>query len=354
MLKAATPRPIPQSEATSKCQRHDLTPPNHCLLTSNLSSIVFRLSSFVFRLTLTPKDHHMNKLLEFTHLVRLSHSLFAMPFALGSMWVAANGFRDMSAYETARIIILIVLCMVTARNSAMSFNRIADAKFDAENPRTAKRHLPAGRLSRKSVIAFLALNGVLFVAFAWMLQPLAGALALPVWLLLLSYSYWKRFSWLCHWFLGFAIGMSPLGAWIAVRGEFAVFPIFLLFILMLWMGGFDIIYATQDIEIDRKQGLHSVPARFGLEKSLRIALASHLAMLVLCVVFGFFWNMGWIWWTVTGLMTAAIVYIHLFRKSNDLDAMNRDFFLANVAISALVMVGLIVWICMGGDVNALY
>ena len=204
------------------------------------------------------------------------------------------------------------------------------------------------------MIAFLALNGVLFVVFAALLKPLAGLLAFPVWLLLLSYSYWKRFSWLCHWFLGFAIGMSPLGAWIAVRGEFAVFPIFLLFILMLWMGGFDIIYATQDIEIDRKQGLHSVPARFGLEKSLRIALASHLAMLVLCVVFGIFWNMGWVWWTITGLMTAAIVYIHLFRKSNDLDAMNRDFFLANVAISALVMVGLIVWICMGGDVNALY
>jgi len=277
-----------------------------------------------------------------------------MPFAIGSMWVAANGFRDMSAFETARIIVLIVLCMVTARNSAMSFNRIADAKFDAENPRTAKRHLPSGRLSRKSVMAFLALNGVLFVVFAALLKPLAGLLAFPVWLLLLSYSYWKRFSWLCHWFLGFAIGMSPLGAWIAVRGEFAVFPIFLLFILMLWMGGFDIIYATQDIEIDRKQGLHSVPARFGLEKSLRIALASHLAMLVLCVVFGIFWNMGWIWWTITGLMTAAIVYIHLFRKSNDLDAMNRDFFLANVAISALVMVGLIVWICMGGNVNELY
>ena len=296
----------------------------------------------------------LKKILEFGHLVRFSHSLFAMPFALGSMWVAANGFRGMDVAAAAKMIALIVGCMVTARNSAMTFNRIADADIDAKNPRTARRHLPAGRLSRRSVYAFLAVNGVLFVAFAFLLQPLAGALALPVWLLLLSYSYWKRFSWLCHWFLGFAIGMSPLGAWIAIRGEFAVFPIFLLVILMLWMGGFDIIYATQDIEIDRKQGLHSVPARFGLEKSLRIALASHLAMLLLCVVFGFFWNMGWIWWTVTGLMTAAIVYIHLFRKSNDLDAMNRDFFLANVAISALVMVGLIVWICMGGDVNALY
>lgn len=296
----------------------------------------------------------LKKILEFGHMVRFSHSLFAMPFAIGSMWVAANGFRGMSVAETARIVLLIVGCMVTARNSAMSFNRIADADIDAKNPRTAKRHLPAGRLSKKSVVAFLAVNGVLFVLFAALLQPLAGLLALPVWLLLLSYSYWKRFSWLCHWFLGFAIGMSPLGAWIAIRGEFAVFPIFLLVILMLWMGGFDIIYATQDEEIDRAMGLHSVPARFGRKRALQIAFWSHVAMLALCVTFGVFWGMGIPWWAVTGLMTAAILYIHLFRKSDDLDAMNRDFFLANVAISVFVMAGLIVWICMGGDVNALY
>ncbi len=296
----------------------------------------------------------LKKILEFGHMVRFSHSLFAMPFAIGSMWVAARGFRGMDAVEAVRIIALIVGCMVTARNSAMSFNRIADADIDAKNPRTAGRHLPAGRLSKASVIAFLVVNGILFVTFAALLQPLAGMLALPVWLLLLSYSYWKRFSWLCHWFLGFAIGMSPLGAWIAIRGEFAVFPIFLLVILMLWMGGFDIIYATQDEEIDRAMGLHSVPARFGRKRALQIAFWSHVAMLVLCVAFGVFWGMGVPWWVVTCLMTAAVLYIHLFRKSDDLDAMNRDFFLANVAISVLVMAGLIVWICMGGNVDALY
>lgn len=296
----------------------------------------------------------LKKILEFGHMVRFSHSLFAMPFAIGSMWVAANGFRGMGAAEAVKMIALIVGCMVTARNSAMSFNRIADADIDAKNPRTAKRHLPAGRLSKASVVAFLVVNGILFVAFAALLQPLAGLLALPVWLLLLSYSYWKRFSWLCHWFLGFAIGMSPLGAWIAIRGEFAVFPIFLLVILMLWMGGFDIIYATQDEEIDRAMGLHSVPARFGRKRALQIAFWSHIAMLVLCVAFGVFWSMGAPWWVVTGLMAAAVLYIHLFRKSDDLDAMNRDFFLANVAISVLVMAGLIVWICLGGNVDALY
>ena len=293
------------------------------------------------------------QLVELGHLVRLSHTMFALPFALGSMWVAANGFRGMEPLEILRLVLLILGCMVTARNSAMSFNRLADAKFDAENPRTAQRHLPTGRMKRSSVTAFVVCNGVLFCAFAWLLNPLAGVCSLPVWLLLLFYSFWKRFSFLCHWYLGFAIGMSPLGAWIAVRGEFAAFPVFLLFILMLWMGGFDIIYATQDEDIDRASGLHSVPAKFGRKKALGIALASHLAMLLLCVVFGVYWQMGIAWWSVFALMACSVLYIHLFRKSDDLDTMNRDFFLANVGISVLVMVGMVVWILLGGSPDAL-
>lgn len=294
------------------------------------------------------------KLIEFGHLVRFSHSLFALPFALGAMWIAANGFRGMAPLDIAKLIVLILACMVTARNSAMSFNRLADAKIDALNPRTSGRHLPAGKLKRGSVIAFLVVNGVLFVLFAWLLQPLAGMLALPVWFLLLSYSLWKRFSYLCHWFLGFATGMSPLGAWIAIRGEFAMFPIFLMFILMLWMGGFDIIYATQDETVDREQGLHSVPAHFGRRRSLQIAFVSHVAMLLLSGIFGVVFNLGIIWWVVTALMTISILYLHLFRKSDDLDRMNRDFFIANVAVSVLAMAGMILWSILGGDANVLF
>ena len=295
----------------------------------------------------------LSKIGEYGRMVRFSHSLFAMPFAIGSMWVAANGFRGMDVLQITKFVLLIVSCMVTARNSSMSFNRLVDAKFDAENPRTSKRHLVTGALSKKAVIGFIAVNAALFCLLAWLLNPLAGIFSFPVLCALAFYSYWKRFSWLCHWYLGFAIGMSPLGAWIAVRGEFAAFPIFLMFILMLWMGGFDIIYATQDEEIDKRQGLHSVPARFGRAKALKIALASHFAMLALCVIFGVYWQMGIAWWSVFALMAAAILYIHLFRKSDDLDSMNRDFFLANVGISVLVMLGLIVWILLGGDVNAL-
>ena len=295
----------------------------------------------------------LSKIGEYGRMVRFSHSLFAMPFAIGSMWVAANGFRGMDVLQITKFVLLIVSCMVTARNSSMSFNRLVDAKFDAENPRTSKRHLVTGALSKKAVIGFIAVNAALFCLLAWLLNPLAGIFSFPVLCALAFYSYWKRFSWLCHWYLGFAIGMSPLGAWIAVRGEFAAFPIFLMFILMLWMGGFGIIYATQDEEIDKGQGLHSVPARCGRAKALKIALASHLAMLALCAIFGVYWQMGIAWWSVFALMAAAILYIHLFRKSDDLDAMNRDFFLANVGISVLVMLGLIVWILLRGHVNAL-
>lgn len=295
----------------------------------------------------------LKKILEFGHLVRFSHTLFAMPFALASMWVASNGFQGMAYTEVLKLVLLIVGCMITARNGAMSFNRLADADYDAKNPRTASRHLPAGKIKKKSVIAFVIVNGALFILFAYFLNFMAFVFALPVFLLLLSYSFWKRFSFLCHWYLGFAIGMSPLGAWIAVRGEFSLFPIMMSIILALWMGGFDIIYATQDEKIDRETGLHSVPARFGRVKALRIALVSHLLMLIVCTVFGFYYKLGIVWMVVVLLMTASIIYIHLFRKTDDLDAMNRDFFLANVLISVLVMIGLILWITMGGTVYGL-
>jgi 4-hydroxybenzoate polyprenyltransferase len=195
-------------------------------------------------------------------------------------------------------------------------------------------------MGKFQVGAFVAVNGVLFVLGAYLLNPLAFVCSAPVFLLLLSYSYWKRFSFLAHWFLGFAIGMSPLGAWIAVKGEFALFPIVLGLILMFWMGGFDIIYATQDEEVDRKMGLHSIPAKFGQKKALVIALASHILMLFCAVFLGGYFALPWPWWAAFGCMALAIFYIHGFRKSNDLDALNRDFFVANVAVSLLVLLGL--------------
>lgn len=270
----------------------------------------------------------------FLELVRFSHTLFALPFALASMLVAAGGIPNV------RVWMAILVCMATARNSAMAFNRLIDAKWDAQNPRTAGRHLPAQKLSQGSVKWFIAINGLLFVLGAASLNWLALLCALPVWLFLLSYSYWKRFSWACHLFLGIAIGLSPLGAWIAVRGEFHLFPILLGLMLALWISGFDIIYATQDEEADRSQGLHSIPVRFGRVKALHIAALFHLGMLGIWLLCGIRYALAWPWWSAWGVTIIMLLYIHKFRKSSDLDRMNQDFFVANVAISIICLVAL--------------
>jgi 4-hydroxybenzoate polyprenyltransferase len=285
------------------------------------------------------------KIIEYAKLVRLSHTLFALPFALASMLVAANGF------PSAKVFLLILACMFVARNGAMAFNRLADAKFDSLNPRTASRHLPVGKLSKSGVIIFIVFNGAAFVFFAWLLNSFAFYCSLPVFLFLLSYSLWKRFSFLSHFMLGFAIGASPLGAWIAVRGELALFPAMLGIILAFWMAGFDIIYASQDIEADKALGLHSIPANLGIKKSMRVSLFCHIAMLLIATFTGIYWNLGLPWLISFVIISIALLYMHIFRKSNDLDSVNRDFFLANVAISFLVLLGLGISVFMG-EVNA--
>jgi 4-hydroxybenzoate polyprenyltransferase len=261
------------------------------------------------------------------------------------MLVAANGLPP------AKVFLLILGCMFAARNGAMAFNRLADAKFDALNPRTANRHLPAGTLQKSGVILFITLNAAAFVFFAWLLNPFAFYCSLPLFLFLLSYSLWKRFSCLSHFMLGTAIGLSPLGAWVAVRGEMELFPAVLGIMLALWMAGFDIIYASQDIETDKALGLHSIPAKFGFEKAMKISLLCHVAMLAVAAFIGFYWHLSLPWWAAFSVISVALLYIHLFRKSNDLDAMNRDFFLANISISFLVLLGLGTWV-FTGDINA--
>jgi len=275
-----------------------------------------------------------SQIAEYGKLVRLSHTLFALPFALASMFVAADGLPDI------KIFLLILGCMFTARNGAMAFNRLADAKYDALNPRTVSRHIPVGKISKKNTVLFIIANGIAFVFFTWLLNPFAFYCSLPLFLFLLSYSLWKRFSCLSHFMLGFAIGLSPLGAWVAVNGYPAIFPAALGIMLALWMAGFDIIYASQDIEADKKSGLYSIPAKFGVQKSMYIALLCHIAMLGISVFIGLWWNLGLPWWVAIAVITIALLYIHIFRRSNDLDSVNRDFFLANIAVSFLVMLGL--------------
>lgn len=272
---------------------------------------------------------------DYLGLVRFSHTLFAMPFALASMIWAAEGL------PSARIFLLIVAAMVTCRNAAMAFNRLVDAAFDAENPRTARRHIPSGILSRRQVWIFLLLNAAAFVAVAAAINSLAFALAIPALAAVCGYSLTKRFTSFSHFFLGLAIGISPVGAWIAVRGSFSWEPLLLCLALILWIAGFDIIYATQDHDYDRRKGLHSMVVRLGIPGSLALSKALHGAMWLVLLGLGWRGNLGLPFQVSLAVVALLLLYVHLFRRSASLDALNQDFFLANIAVSVCVMAGIV-------------
>lgn len=277
----------------------------------------------------------ISQLKEWLRLVRFSHTLFALPFAIGSLFVASGGLPE------GRVFLLVLFCMVTARNTAMAFNRFADRHIDARNPRTSQRHLPAGKLSASSVLLFVAINASLFILGAWLLNPLAGSLAIPTLIVLCGYSLLKRFTWASQFGLGFALGLSPAGAWVAARGELSLFPILLGLVVLFWSAGFDTIYATQDYDIDRREGLGSIPARFGIERSLRIAMLLHFATIALAFYIGILFSLGWPWWVALTFAALAIVYEHFFHKNPSLERLNEGFFQANIAVSLLFMMGLV-------------
>jgi 4-hydroxybenzoate polyprenyltransferase len=220
------------------------------------------------------------QLVAFARTIRLSHSLFALPFALGTAMVAEP---PMPAWPA---LVLLVACMVTARTAAMGMNRVADAVLDARNPRTAGRAIPAGRLSRRTALGVTLGSAAAFVLAAWGFYPLRGnpwpgLLAVPFLAVLFGYSWTKRVTMLTHWVLGLCLGLSPVGAWIALRGEAGGVAVLLGAGVLFWTAGFDILYAFQDVAVDRREGLYSVPARLGTRASRWIAVGSHLVTAVL-------------------------------------------------------------------------
>ncbi|HEX8203418.1 MAG TPA: UbiA-like polyprenyltransferase [Isosphaeraceae bacterium] len=276
-------------------------------------------------------------------LVRFSHTLFALPFALLGGVLAAHapgGWRG-----GPRAWLGILLCMVTARSAAMAFNRLADRRLDARNPRTATRHLPAGRLSVRSVALFTAANAVAFVAATLLFlpeNPWPLRLAVPVLLWLLGYSYAKRFTSLAHAWLGSALMLAPLAAWIAIRGDLAWPPAFLGLAVLGWVTGFDIIYACQDAAFDRAAGLHSLPARLGVPRALRLAAACHAAMAGALVALGLSYPMGAVYFVGVAVVAALLVYEHALVRPDDLTRVNVAFFQVNVGISlGLLVVGVV-------------
>lgn len=268
----------------------------------------------------------------FLQFIRFSHTIFALPFALGAMFVAADGL------PSARLFALVVLAMVFARTAAMTFNRLADWEIDKRNPRTEGRHK---LVSKSQAIAGCVVSSALFLATTWFINPLCFALSPVALLIVFFYSLTKRFTDGAQLFLGLALSVAPVGAWLAVTGQFAWPPLILAAAVLCWVAGFDIIYATQDYEVDRREGLHSLVVRLGLPRALVAATALHAAALIGLLGFGIFAHLGTIYFVSLALVLAALIYEHLLARQGDIAAINKAFFQANAAVSAIFVLSIL-------------
>jgi 4-hydroxybenzoate polyprenyltransferase len=281
--------------------------------------------------------------------VKFSHTVFALPFALASMMLAA---RDQHGWPGWRVFLLVLAAMISGRTCAMAFNRIVDRRFDALNPRTAGRHLPAGAISMTSAVSLCLLSGAALVAASWMLNPLCFALSPVALFFICFYSLTKRFTDFTHVWLGIALAIAPVGAWLAVKGgvEFlpmidgklklshsAFVPLVLALSVLLWLFGFDIIYATQDYEFDRAQGLRSLVVRWGPKNALGVAFIAHLLLWILLAIFGALAAFRLAYWLGLMVIGALLLAEHLLARRRDTRSVNVAFFKLNGTISTLFL-----------------
>jgi len=269
-------------------------------------------------------------------MIKFSHTLFALPFALAAVVLAGK------QYSISIItFIFILIAMASARSAAMGFNRLADAAIDAQNPRTAVREIPSGQLSFKAAVSFVIISSAFFIIACALLGRLCLFLSLPVLLLLFSYSYTKRFTWLSHLYLGFVIALAPIGAWIAITDSFSWPVLALCLALMTYITGFDILYACQDTDFDRKQGLYSIPARFGIKQALRIAKTFHLVAWCFFLSVKYVFNLNIIYLIAVFVIGILLIVEHLLIKPDDLRHINIAFFHVNSIISITLLLGVL-------------
>jgi 4-hydroxybenzoate polyprenyltransferase len=262
--------------------------------------------------------------------IKFQHTIFALPFALTGMVLAARGWP--SAWNVGWVIV----AMVGARSAAMTFNRIADRRIDAANPRTAGRALPTGRLSLHFAWAFTAVSVALFVLAAGMLNRLCLALSPVALAVILGYSFTKRFTAASHLALGLALGIAPMAGWLAVRGSFAPAPFVLTAAVAAWTAGFDILYACQDIEFDRSAGLYSIPAKLGVGRALQVSAGLHLLTVIALAALVPVASLGWVYRLGAVLIAGLLLYEHSLVSPRDLSRLNAAFFRVNAAVSVLV------------------
>lgn len=269
----------------------------------------------------------LGKLRIILEMIKFEHTLFALPFAMMGMLLAARGL------PSGRTLFWIIVAMVGARSSGMAFNRLVDREFDRQNPRTAGRAIPAGLLTPGQVALFVSATAALLVLAAWQLNPLALWLS-PVGLgVIWGYSYTKRFTHFCHLFLGASLGIAPSAAWIAVRGSVDWTPVLLSGAVLFWAGGFDIIYSCQDEAFDRGLGLHSIPSRLGIARALLISRCMHLGVIALLLGVTALYPMGPYYFTGVGVVAGLLAYEHSLVRPTDLSRVDAAFFTVNGFVS---------------------
>lgn len=274
----------------------------------------------------------LNKFALYLRMIKIEHSIFALPFAFASALLAAQGIPELDK------IVWITVAMVTARAAAFGFNRIIDRKIDALNPRTANREIPSGKIKLWEASVFTFLCIILFVYSAWMLNPLCFKLSPIAVMILFLYSYTKRFTWACHFVLGISLAIAPLGAWIAVRGSFDWEIIPMVITVIFWLAGFDTLYALWDVDFDRRFGIYSIPKVFGIRKAINLARLFHLLAWSFLLITGVVFNLNVFYWL--GMAVTAFLFIkeHSLVKPYDLSKLNLAFFNMNGYISLAVFV----------------
>ncbi len=284
----------------------------------------------------------MSKVKNYISLIKFSHTIFAMPFALIGFFLGLFETTSRISGWDKKIFppqfpwrelgikfILVIACMIFARSAAMAFNRYLDRSFDAKNPRTAIREIPAGVIKANSALRFTIVCSLLFVVCTFFINKLCFYLSPVALLVVLGYSYTKRFTPLCHLILGLGLSLAPIGAYLAVNGVFALLPILFSITVLFWVSGFDIIYALQDEEFDKSQKLYSIPAWLGKAKALRVSEIFHLMSAGAVVYAGFYTEFGWLYWIGVAVFIGMLIYQHSIVKPDDLRRVNLAFMTAN-------------------------
>lgn len=289
----------------------------------------------------------MQTVKKYLSLIKFSHTIFAMPFAFIGFTLGVLALEQIPPVSEILIkLAFVIACMVFARSAAMAFNRYLDRHFDARNPRTAIREIPAGMLKAESVLWFTIGSSLLFMVSAYFINSLCFYLSPVALLVVLGYSYTKRFTPLCHLVLGLGLSLAPIGAYLAVTGRFDWLPLFFSFTVICWVSGFDIIYALQDEEFDRDHQLNSIPAALGKRKALRVSELLHVLAALLIIVAGWYASFGWLYWVGVAVFTGMLIYQHSVVKPDDLRRVNLAFMTANgiasVVFSLFVIADLLI------------